>query len=265
MARNYKHDKVIRTYDGIDREESTGGLMFLRIFIILVIIAFIAASSALFVFKLQRETENDTSSAAPTVDTGAFYQKYDTDVESSLLEYCNNSVTVSDYSSVELADYSDKIRVNVLMKASLDRMIEDAEKDGIRLDVVRGYMSFEECNTLNKTYCLEFEDEGLTAAEAEVKASRIFPQGSGNEYRTGMLVKLSNEESGDFALSDAYAWLYKNGINYGFINRYTEDKSDITGIDEDLTVYRFVGTENAQKMRSFGMCLEEYSEYKSSR
>ena len=76
MARQYKHDKVIRSYDGIDREESTVGLMFLRIFIMLVIIAFIAAVSALFVYNLQKETEEDTSSAAPTVDTGAFYQKY---------------------------------------------------------------------------------------------------------------------------------------------------------------------------------------------
>ena len=265
MARHYKHDKVIRTYDGIDREENIGGLMFLRVFIVLVIIVFIMGAAALFVFNLKRETGNDTSSLAPTVDTGAFYQKYDTDVEDKLLEYCNTSVTISEYSNVDLTCFDDEIRVSTLMKTSLERMIEDAEKDGIHINVVRGFMSYEECNTLNKTYRINFENEGATSAEAEVRAAEIFPKGDSNEYRTGMLVKLSNIDSEDFALTDEYAWLYKNGINYGFINRYTEEKYDVTGIAEDLTVYRFVGTENAQKMRSFGMCLEEYSEYKSSR
>ena len=80
-----------------------------------------------------------------------------------------------------------------------------------------------------------------------------------------MLVKLSDMDSDDFMKTDEYAWLYKNGINYGFINRYTEEKFPVTGIEADLTVYRFVGTENAQKMRSFGMCLEEYSDYRSYR
>ena len=265
LARQYKHDKVIRSYDGIDREESTAGLMFLRIFIMLVIIAFIAGASALFVYNLQKETDEDTSSTVSTVDTGAFYQKYDTDVEDTLLEYCNNSVTISEYDNADLTDYNDKIKVNSLMKTSLDRMIEDAAKDGISIEVVRGYMSFEECNTLNRTYRLDLENEGSTAAEAEVRAAEIFPPGGSNEYQTGMLVKLSSGDSQEFALTDTYAWLYKNGINYGFINRYTADKFDITGIVEDLTVYRFVGTENAQKMRSFGMCLEEYSDYKASR
>lgn len=265
MAKHFKHDKVIRNYDGIDREESTVGLMFLRIFIVLVIILFIMGASGLFIYNLQRETQNDVQSAAPTVDKGAFYQKYDTDVEDKLLEYCNNSAPLSDYDNVDLVDYNEDVKVSELMKQSLDRMIEDAAKDGIRIEVVRGYMSYEECNALNKKYRLEFENEGYSSAEAEVRAAAVFPSGSSNEFRTGMLVKLSPEDSSKFALSDAYAWLYKNGINYGFINRYTEDKFDYTGINEDLTVYRFVGTENAQKMRSFGMCLEEYANYKSSR
>lgn len=263
MAKHIKHDKVIRSYDGIDREESTAGLMFLRIFIALVIIFFIAGASALFVFNLQRETGSDVQSTVPTVDKGAFYQKYDTDVDDKLLEYCSASESMSEYNSVDLVDYSDTVQVNELMKTSLDRLVEDAKKDGIRIEIVRGYISYEECNNINQTYRIGFENEGATPAEAEVRAAAVFPSGGSNEYRTGMLIKISQEESDSFALTDAYAWMYKNGVNYGFINRYTENKFDYTGIHEDLTVYRFVGTENAQKMRSFGMCLEEFFDYKS--
>ena len=45
----------------------------------------------------------------------------------------------------------------------------------------------------------------------------------------------------------------------------TPDKETVTGMNADLTVYRFVGVDNAVKMRSYGMCLEEYHEYCSYR
>ena len=264
MKRN-KRDKVLRGYDGIDREESTAGLMVLRVFIILVIIVFILGSAALFLYNFMKETEDVTPSVVSASDTDAFYQNYDTDVSERLLEYCSNSVSIGEYSDAELVNLNDKIQVNALMKESLERMIDDAKKDGINLEIVRGYMSYEECNINYQTIRIAFEEDGATHSEAESKARTIFPPGGSNEYQTGMLVKLSSMDSDDFSKTEEYAWLYKNGINYGFINRYTDDKFSITGIQADLTVYRFVGTENAQKMRSFGMCLEEYAEYRSYR
>ena len=35
----------------------------------------------------------------------------------------------------------------------------------------------------------------------------------------------------------------------------------MTGRDYDPTLYRYVGTQNAEKMRQLSMCLEEYAEY----
>ena len=32
-------------------------------------------------------------------------------------------------------------------------------------------------------------------------------------------------------------------------------------MSENETLYRYVGIDNAKKMRSYNMCLEEYSEY----
>lgn len=265
MAKRYKRDKVIRGYDGIDREESTAGLMALRVLIILIIIVFIVGSVALFVYNFMKETENVPQSPVSKADTGAFYQRYDTDVSESLLEYCNNSVSIGEYSNAELVSFDDKIQVNVLMKDSLDRMIEAARTDGINLQVMRGYMSYEECSAEYQIIRIRLEQEGATLSESDSKARAIFPPGGSNEYQTGMLIKLSNLDSEDFSKTEEYSWLYRNGIDYGFINRYTDDKFPITGIEADLTVYRFVGTENAQKMRSFGMCLEEYSDYCSYR
>lgn len=264
MAKRVKRNKVIRTYDGIDREESTAGLMALRIIIIIVIIAFIIFAAALFVYNIQKETDDITDTVS-VAESGAFYQQFDEEQSQRLLVYCNNSVSISEYYSVELSFFNDDVQVSSLMIESLNRMIQAAKADGVKLDVVQGYMSYDECNTKYQSMKLKLEEEGDTLAEAESKTRSVFPQGGNNEYQTGMLIKMSSEDSSDFSKSDAYAWLYKNGINYGFINRYTDEKTSFTGIEEDLTVFRFVGTENAQKMRRFGMCLEEYYDYCSYR
>ena len=53
-------------------------------------------------------------------------------------------------------------------------------------------------------------------------------------------------------------WLMNHCYEYGFILRYPEDKTEITGIDYEPWHYRYVGRENAQKIQESGQCLEEY-------
>lgn len=265
MAKRIKHDKVIRGYDGIDREESTAGLMFLRIFLIIIIIFFIICMAALFVYKVSLETGRSAENTAAAEKTGEFYQRYNADDEKQLLRYCSSSSPMSEYDTVELVNLKNNISINILMEDSLEKMIKAARADGISIEVEEGYKSYEECNELYDTCKKQLEREGYTAAAAELKASQLCPKGVCNEFRTGMLIKIKSDSQEDFGLTDIYTWMYKNGVEYGFINRYTDEKFEITGIEEDLTVYRFVGTENAKKMRSFNMCLEEYSDYMAAR
>lgn len=264
MSKHSKRSKVIRSYEIAEREESTAGLMALRIIIILVIILFICATAVLFAYDFQKETQELNISTSDT-ETDEFYRQFDEEENKILIDYCNNSVSISEYYTVELSNYTEEIQVNSLMLDSLNKMVEAAEKDGIYLEVVRGYMSFDECKSEHNSLILSFEEMGCTLAESESQVREIFPDGGNNEYQTGLLIKLSDMDSEAFSKTDAYNWLYKNGVNYGFINRYTDEKKVHTGINEDLTVYRFVGAENAKKMRSFGMCLEEYNDYCSYR
>ena len=48
--------------------------------------------------------------------------------------------------------------------------------------------------------------------------------------------------------------------DYGFILRYPNDKSEITGIIYEPWHYRYVGEEAAREIREFGLTLEEYLE-----
>lgn len=44
----------------------------------------------------------------------------------------------------------------------------------------------------------------------------------------------------------------------GFVLRYPEGKSNITGVDFEHWHYRYVGVENAQYMQKHNLVLEEY-------
>ncbi|MBQ5335555.1 MAG: D-alanyl-D-alanine carboxypeptidase family protein [Oscillospiraceae bacterium] len=55
-----------------------------------------------------------------------------------------------------------------------------------------------------------------------------------------------------------YAWMPKNAPQYGFVVRYTADKTEKTAIKGISWHYRYVGVPHAQYMTEKGLCLEEY-------
>ena len=64
-----------------------------------------------------------------------------------------------------------------------------------------------------------------------------------------------------FAQKPEAKWLAENCYRFGFILRYPEDKTEITGITFEPWHFRFVGREYATQMHEKNMCLEEYMEY----
>ncbi len=53
-------------------------------------------------------------------------------------------------------------------------------------------------------------------------------------------------------------WLSKNAYKFGFVKRFTADKSAITGQVEDVGHYRYVGYPHSYVMKEQNLCLEEY-------
>ena len=53
-------------------------------------------------------------------------------------------------------------------------------------------------------------------------------------------------------------WLSENCWEYGFIVRYPDSKTHITGIMSEPWHFRYVGVELAMEMKDSGLCLEEY-------
>jgi hypothetical protein len=58
----------------------------------------------------------------------------------------------------------------------------------------------------------------------------------------------------------AYKWLKENAHKYGFILRFPEDKTGVTGYSYESWHYRYVGVEHAKEIHKKGITLEEYLE-----
>lgn len=116
--------------------------------------------------------------------------------------------------------------------------------------------AYRDVNYQQQLYDADLAASGLSTSDSVSKPGY-------SEHHTGYALDLSYQSSAGNNYLDGtgdYAWLVENCYKYGFIVRYTEDKSSITGIISEPWHYRYVGTVHAEAMTKGGYCLEEYIE-----
>ena len=83
-----------------------------------------------------------------------------------------------------------------------------------------------------------------------------------SEHQTGLALDIvsAGYQLLDEAQEDTaeQKWLMEHCWEYGFILRFPEDKTEITGIGYEPWHYRYVGRETAEAIHKSGLCLEEY-------
>lgn len=161
------------------------------------------------------------------------------------------------------------VKCDRIIITNLKKMFVDAENQGMKLKVIDGYVSSEE---QQKKYDSEIEkvsnDKHTSKSRSKIEVEKYFSPPGRDEHQTGLSINIVDErESSDFTLTEEYRWLQKNAANYGFVVRYPmgKVKESFTKKSFDPTLFRYVGTENAQKMRIMNMCLEEYVAYINER
>ncbi len=140
-----------------------------------------------------------------------------------------------------------------------DKMYNAALADGITLTPCSGYRSYDRQDTLFNEYVNDYMSQGYGYQEAYDKAStRRNPPGS-SEHNIGICMDIiCAASSAGFENTSAYRWLKNNAANYGFIERYPQNKQSATGVKFEPWHWRYVGVGNAPAIASSGLCLEEY-------
>jgi len=140
---------------------------------------------------------------------------------------------------------------------ALEALFAAASKEGLVLNGVSAYRSYD------RQYEIFTNNVKVKGLDHTTKYSAI-PGYS--EHQTGLSIDVStkscnNRLDASFANTKESEWLIQNAHYYGFIIRYAEDKTTITGYSYEPWHIRYVGTALATYLYENNLCLEEYYNY----
>ncbi len=159
--------------------------------------------------------------------------------------------------TVELTQLSNGERVDSRMYPALQEMFDDMRAEGVYPIVASGYRSEEEQQMLLEEKIQQYRDQGYSPKKAKEAALLRVAEPGTSEHQLGLAVDI-NQEGTRSTASQVYTWLEEHAWEYGFILRYPEEKSHITGITNEPWHYRYVGQTAAEEINQRGITLEEY-------
>ncbi|MEG1153881.1 MAG: M15 family metallopeptidase, partial [Ruthenibacterium sp.] len=164
--------------------------------------------------------------------------------------------------TVKTGKTADGIDVDERIRGAVNDMIAGAKEQGIKLKTVAGYRSYERQEKSYNSRVAEFVKAGKSKEEAQTAAAVITAPPGASEHNLGLSVDMQSVASHDYADtfkdSAEAKWLLDNAANYGFILRYPQGKEAVTGFEFEPWHYRYVGVDEAQKIKASGLTLEEY-------
>ncbi len=140
---------------------------------------------------------------------------------------------------------------------ALNAMMLDfnAETGRKNIQVISGVRSYEDQESLYNARVKQWGEE---------ETAKLTAKPGHSEHHSGYAIDLNiYTQKGSLNLTNEgdYTWIYSNAAKYGFIQRYADEKSGITGISDEPWHFRYVGVPHASVMTERGYCLEEYMQY----
>lgn len=144
----------------------------------------------------------------------------------------------------------------------LQEMMDAARAAGLEPLICSSYRTMQDQTALYENKVARCMAEGDSPEDAQTEAAKWVAVPGTSEHQTGLAVDIvatSYQELDEQQENTAeQQWLMENSYQYGFILRYPNDKSEITGIQYEPWHYRYVGKEAAREIYEQGLCLEEY-------
>lgn len=146
------------------------------------------------------------------------------------------------------------VKISNSIMDNITALIDAASEDEYTFVLADGYRSYSEQESIFERY---------KNAYGYSEADRIAARAGHSEYQTGIsftIVPLYKEYDKPKE-SPEYKWLSDNAYKYGFIFRFPDNKTSITGFEASTWRLRYVGSEAANIIKSEGICFEEYYAY----
>ena len=132
------------------------------------------------------------------------------------------------------------------------KMCQDAKKEGFTIKGQSAYRSGEYQQGLYNRY---------VAQDGKEEADRYSARPGFSEHQTGLVIDIIGSQYGSitsFGKEKEYPYVKDNAHKYGFIIRYEEENTHITGYKKEEWHLRYLGVELATKLYNEKLTLEEY-------
>ena len=235
--------------------------------IILFLIVFLAAAIvAFFFFRSRAQYPPSTNEHAPAQSSQSS-QSPQPEKESEIpwyLTLVNEDHPLPEDHEVETRTLSNGLTYDSRAYDALNEMLDACRAEGLEPIVCSAYRSVERQTELFENKINQYLADGLSYDEAYEAAATVVAIPGTSEHNLGLAVDLCAlsyqllDESQENTAEQQ--WLMAHCHEYGFILRYPNGKSDITGIIYEPWHYRYVGKDAAEEIMSSGLCLEEYIE-----
>ena len=205
--------------------------------------------------KLHPEYSDDTVITYVNIglDNPFYSNMEESDMSQGTLVLCNKYHTLKSNYVPDLVNLGSKYGGGQMQREAAEyfkKMVDAAKSDGISLRNVSGYRSYNTQKTLYNNYV---KRDGVT------KADTYSARAGTSEHQTGLASDINTaSSSAHFEKTKEYAWLIKNSYKYGFILRYLEGKTFITGYKYEPWHYRYVGEKVATYIHEHDITYEEY-------
>ena len=139
--------------------------------------------------------------------------------------------------------------------AALEALFAAASDEGLTLYATSGFRSY---TTQKAIFNRKLETMSERAANASVAKAGY------SEHQTGLAMDIEGETTLGTGLTEQFGespegiWVAEHCHEYGFIIRYPEGKTRITGYIYEPWHLRYVGKEHAQKIAELDITFEEY-------
>ena len=145
---------------------------------------------------------------------------------------------------------------------SLQKMLTDCKAAGCQPVICSAYRTQEYQEKLFTRKISRLMKEGLTQDEAEKEAATVVAIPGTSEHQLGLALDIIDNSNWTLDQTqentETQKWLMEHSWEYGWILRYPNGKTELTGIIYEPWHYRYVGEEIAAELHELDMCLEEY-------
>lgn len=168
--------------------------------------------------------------------------------------------------AVRVVDIGDEKQIDERAYFALKQMIQDCKDAGCRPVPVSGYRTNEYQSELYNNKIERLIWDGVSEEDAPAQAAQSVAVPGTSEHQLGFAIDILDNDNPNMDITQEWTptqrWLMKNCYDYGFILRYPNETTNITGIIYEPWHYRYVGIEVAKEIQELDITFEEYLEMK---